>query len=421
MKRTTKIWTGLGIAAVAGTLAGEPIAMAQTNLPIQLAQASGEGGEGGGEGGSETPPTYALASTDPNAFKYEAGPQIEAYIELVRSAYGKAASDGHSLEAAVQAMLDGPSKETLKVARAQWVAARPAYLRTEAFRFYDGPIEDVEGNINAWPMNEAFIDYVEGKPDSGIINDGKLALTADSIGALNQMDDEANVTTGWHAVEFLLWGQDLSAEGPGTRPFTDYTAGSPGNDRRRAYLEFVTRQLAADLEGLSTAWEEPAAESYAKRFKAMPQREAIGRMINGIAILAGFEFMSERLAVALDSGDQEDEHSCFSDTTKQDFVYDLAGIKQVWTGDSDGTSRPGLDELVRAEAPDSATKIDALLASAESKVATLSDPWDRVLAASKDSPERKAAEDVVTVLQDLGTAFVEAGNKLGVLVLVPTE
>lgn len=421
MKRTTRLWTGLGIAAVAGTLAVEPAAFAQTKLPIQLAQAAGEGGEGGGEGGGNTPVTYALDSTDPDAYKYQAGPQIEAYVDLVRQSYGKAASDGRALAAAVKAMLDSPSEETLGAARAEWVAARPSYLKTEAFRFYDGPIEAVEGNINAWPMNEAFIDYVESKADAGIINDAKLELTAAVIAELNQKDDEANVTTGWHAIEFLLWGQDLSADGPGSRPHTDYVGGSAANDRRRAYLDFVTGQLVGDLDGLSAAWEDYAPNSYAARLKTMPQREALGRMINGIAILAGFEFMSERLAVALDSGDQEDEHSCFSDTTKQDFVYDLAGIKQVWTGDSEDALRPGLDELVLAEAPESAAKVNALLASAETKIAALGDPWDKVLASAKDSPERKAAEDVVVVLQELSAALVEAGNKLGVLVLVPTE
>jgi putative iron-regulated protein len=152
----------------------------------------------------------------------------------------------------------------------------------------------------------------------------------------------------------------------------------------------------------------------------MPPREVIGRMVNGMAILAGFEFMSERLAVALDSGAQEDEHSCFSDTTKQDFVYDLVGIRQVWIGDTDDKQRPGLDELVRKLDPAVADRVDALLRDTEAKIAALGDPWDQVLAKPKDSPERKAAEDAVASLQALGAGLTEAGNKLGVLVLIPS-
>ena len=48
------------------------------------------------------------------------------------------------------------------------------YSPTEVFRFYGGPIDDdngPEGLLNAWPLDEVFIDYVLGNPDAGIIND----------------------------------------------------------------------------------------------------------------------------------------------------------------------------------------------------------------------------------------------------------
>lgn len=421
MKRIPKLWTGLGVAAIAGSMAAQAdVITLQTGAsqsPIILAQEAGEGGEGGGS--SVT--TYALESTDSNAFKYDAKPQIDAYIDLVLTSYTKAADDAKLLSKAVDAFLAAPSEDSLKAARKAWVEARPAYLKTETFRFYDGPIEDVEGAINAWPMNEAYIDYVDGKPDAGLINDASFKVSIEDIEKSNQSKDEADVTTGWHAVEFLLWGQDLSADGPGNRPFTDYVAGTGNNDRRREYLKLTTDELAHELHELEEKWELQNASGYAKKLKAMPEREAIGRMLNGMAVLAGFEFMSERLAVALDSGDQEDEHSCFSDTTKQDFVYDLVGIKQVWTGDNEGGDRAGLNDLVRNKDAALADRIDGLLADTETKVAALGDPWDKVLAAPKDSPERKAAEEVVVALQALGTGLKDAGSKLGVLVLIPTE
>ena len=213
----------------------------------------------------------------------------------------------------------------------------------------------------------------DGKADAGLINDASFKVGLDDIEKSNQSKDEADVTTGWHAIEFLLWGQDLSADGPGNRPYTDYVAGAGNNDRRREYLKLVTDDLAHKLNELEGAWQLQNALGYAKKLKAMPEREVIGRMMNGMAILAGFEFMSERLAVALDSGDQEDEHSCFSDTTKQDFVYDLAGIKQVWTGDNEGGERPGLNDLVRSQDAALADRVDGLLADAETKVAALGD------------------------------------------------
>jgi putative iron-regulated protein len=396
---------------------GKPAAVSDSASQEAAAPAD-EGGEQGGESGGGALETYALASTDPDAFKYDAKPQIDAYIDLVGASYQAATAATQALDQAVDELLANPDEATLAAARDAWVKARPSYLVTEAFRFYDAPIEEVEGRVNAWPMNEAAIDYVKDNPKAGLINSEK-ALTIEAIVAANQADDEANVTTGWHAVEFLLWGQDLSADGPGARPASDYIAGTQANDRRRAYLRLVTTQLINDISGLYTAWSPDSPNRYAAALKALAPREAIGRMMNGMAILAGFEFMSQRLAVALDSGDQEDEHSCFSDTTHQDFVYDLQGIKNVWTGDAYGKERAGLNELVKNIDPATGENVDKLLAEAETRIAALGNPWDQVLATPEGSPERKAAEEVVTALQALGKGLTEAGSKLGVLVLIP--
>ncbi len=425
MARQLKTWTTLGLAALGSATLLEAAPVATPRHPalsnaITMAQADDADGEGGGEGGGTIPQTYSLGSTDANAYNYDAKPQVDAYVDLVHQAYVKSAADAKTMSTAITAFLAAPTAESLSTARQAWVAARPAYLRTETFRFYDGPIEDVEGGINAWPMNEAHIDYVDGNPTAGIVNDPSIALDTAAITARNQEKDEADVTVGWHAIEFLLWGQDLSIIGPGNRPHTDYIAGQGNNDRRRSYLQLVTDKLTADLDGLAAAWEGYDRLSLAARLKTMPQREALGRMINGMAILAGFEFMSERLGVALDSGDQEDEHSCFSDTTKQDFIYDLEGIRQVWTGDSGGVERPGPNDLLRAQDAALADKIDALFADTEAKVKAVGDPWDQVLAAPKGSPERQAAEALVVSLQALADGLAEAGKTLGVLVLIPT-
>ncbi len=428
MAKTLKTWTTLGLAAL-GTAA---VAHAAPLLPAKpenrssllifadSTEEAGEAGENGGESGGTLPSTYGLGSTDPNAYAYEARPQIEAYAGLVHDAYAKSAADAVAMKTAIEAMLASPSQATLDAARAAWVAARPAYIRTEAFRFYDGPIENVEGAINAWPLNEAYIDYVEGDPKAGLVNDATLTLDEKAIAGRNQAQDEKDVTTGWHAIEFLLWGQDLSATGPGNRPYTDYIDGKDSNDRRRLYLRIVTDELVEHLEGLEKAWAEGGG-NYRALFLGLDKREALGRMVNGMAILAGYEFMSERLGVALDSGDQEDEQSCFSDTTKQDFVADIEGLYQVWTGDSEGKTRPGLNDLVYNLDSATADEVERLFQDAIAKVNAMGEPWDRVLAADKSSPERQNAEAVVTALQALSDGLVKAGNKLGVLVLVPTE
>lgn len=422
----TNLLLGAGVLALSQTLTLWDHSLIPTASAADAATATpapagdeGGGGEGGGEGGAAVPQSYALNSTDPKRWTYDAKEVIDAYVQGVHAQYVLAAAEGGKLQAAVDALLADPSQATLDAARAAWTAARPAYLISESYRFYDGPIEAVEGRMNSWPMNEAYIDYTKDDPKSGIINDDKVPATAEALSALNQKEDEADVTTGWHAVEFLLWGQDLDPNGPGNRPFTDYKAGTPSNDKRRLYLKSVTDLLANDLKGLASAWDLVDPKSYAAKFAAMKPREAIGRMMNGIAVLSGSELRSERMAVALDSGDQEDEQSCFSDTTHQDFVYDIKGVANVYYGRYPGGERPSLASLVTKLDPERAKKIDALMADATAKIDVLGQPWDQVLASPPDSPQRQAGEAAVAALGALSAELKASGSALGVLVQIP--
>ena len=368
-----------------------------------------------------TPPaSYALETSDWSEAAYDARPQIESYAMLVRASYAKAAADAAALRDAVSALLAEPGAATLTTARNAWINARVAYLQTEAFRFYDGPIEAIEGRINAWPLNEAFIDYVDGDPAAGLVNATDVEISRDAILGRDQVTDEADVTTGWHAIEFLLWGQDLSELGAGARTASDYLPGAANNDRRRAYLRIVSQMLVEDLDSLAAAWDMGRADGYGARFVALDPREALGRMINGMAVLAGFEMMSERLAVALDSGDQEDEHSCFSDNTRDDFIYDLRGIRNVYFGDVGGQAGAGLDELLRQVDPALDARVVGLLNRAEAAAADIDRPFDRVLASPPGSAKRAEAEALVSALGDLAAALIEVGRALGVVVLLPS-
>ncbi len=433
MTTRRKTWMGVGLFALAGTAmpAATQVALASGDAPIHkagpaanqlapllLAQASDEGGEAGGEGGMAAPESYALPGAA--APTYDAKSEIAAYAAGVHASYAASVENAKTMSAAIDALLANPTADTLAAARKAWVAARPSYLVTETYRFYDGPIEDVEGQINAWPMNEAFIDYVVGNDKAGIINDPSKDLSIATLIVDNQASDESDVTLGWHAIEFLLWGQDLSATGPGDRPVSDFIAGQGNNDRRRTYLKIVTDRMISDIQRVADAWAPGVADNYAASFVALPPAESIGRVFNGLGVLAGSELMSERMAVGLDSGDQEDEHSCFSDTTHQDFVYDVKGIENVWTGKYPNSAGPGMRDLVAKVDPALATEVDGLLADSTAKIATLGDPWDQVLAAAPDTQARKDAEAAVASLGVLADGFKRAGAKLGVLVQIPT-
>jgi putative iron-regulated protein len=246
-----------------------------------------------------------------------------------------------------------------------------------------------------------------------------VTLTRESILQRDQVSDEADVTTGWHAIEFLLWGQDLDPAGPGDRPWVDYVAGQPDRDRRRLYLATITDMLVDDLRGLEAAWA-PDADNYRRRFLAMEPREALGRVLNGMANLVGHELATERLSVALDSGDQEDEHSCFSDTTHQDHLFDLRGAYAVWMGSSgESMAADSLRALTQKVDPALAAGTDALFTQALAAVTLMDRPFDAILRAAPGSPPRQRAEAAVSAFTALAAQLAQVGRRLGVLVIVP--
>ena len=230
---------------------------------------------------------------------------VKNYTSLVHANYQDAYQDAVQLQQAVGHLLAKPNDVTLAAAKKAWLQARDSYGQTEAFRFYEGPIDFVdetthkagpEGRLNAWPLNEAYIDYVQGDSDAGIVQDKNVTITKKMLSQKNQEYDEADVATGYHAVEFLLWGQDLSLDSAGKRPVSDY-ADISENSRRRAYLKVVTDQLVDDLKFLADSWKAKEG-SYAETFRHDPL--AIEKMLTGIATLSGFELASERMATALD-------------------------------------------------------------------------------------------------------------------------
>lgn len=365
--------------------------------------------------GCASSPEQAESPTPPSVEQV-----VQSYAELVSGSYDKSLEDAKALEVSIAAFLKSPSDETLASAKSAWLEARKSYGVTEAYRFYEGPIDFVneaageegpEGRLNAWPLNEAYIDYVKGDPKTGLVQDTKTPLTEDLLIARNATSDEANVTTGWHAIEFLLWGQDHSAEGPGVRPASDYSGQDEVSQRRRTYLKLVTALLVSDLEGLSAAWK-PGQKNYRAEFEQGGDA-SLGHVLTGIATLAGFELASERIAVPLDSNDQEDEHSCFSDNTHDDFLRNVMGIQQVWSA--------GLSELVATRDGELAKSLGADIAEALQLCRDLQPPVDRILASPTGSPLRQPLESLVTALQRVAKSLQRVGKLLGVQVVIAGE
>ena len=305
-------------------------------------------------------------------------------------------------------------------------AARDDYGLTEAFRFYGGPIDDEEtgpeGLINAWPLDEAYVDYVDGDESAGIVNDPDSYPTIDAelITSLNEEGGEANISTGWHAIEFLLWGQDLAADGPGARPVTDYTEAANA-DRRLSYLTVAGDLLLEHLNGLVAAWA-PDAENYRAEFVAQEPDAALADIITGAGELTRGELAGERMNVAYEERSQEDEHSCFSDNTTSDLVANEKGIAMVITGVYPGAAGegPGLMALFEDADEDAATALDSSMAAALGALEAIPAPFDQHLAdgVPDDDPGRASVLAGIDALDVQADDIVAAAESIGVTVEV---
>jgi len=276
--------------------------------------------------------------------------------------------------------------------------------------------------MNSWPLDENFIDYNADDANAGIVNHPDLVATIDAqaLRGENEKGGEKNIATGYHAVEFLLWGQDNdapSAKTTGKRPYTDYVTGTGGTaknqDRRGQYLKVVAAMLVSDLEGLVAAWA-PGAENYGKTFVADP-KVAVTNMLTGMGAMANAELSGERMTVAYKNRDQEDEHSCFSDTTNADILGNALGIENVYLGRYGSTDGAGLDELVAAVDPALDASMKKALAETAAATAGLQGvPFDFAIASADGSPEREAVLKVIKALKVEAPLIVRIGTALGV-------
>lgn len=349
-------------------------------------------------------------------------PVARHYAALVHANHEDALSTARSMQQAIAAFTKAPSAETQANARKAWLAAREFYSQTEAFRFYGGPIDNdkgPEGRINAWPMDEAYVDYVQGKPTSGLINNRKFAISKKSLSGQNERGGEENIATGWHAIEFLLWGQDLSETGPGNRSFEDFVDGKAANaDRRSQYLTVVTGLLVDDLNSLVRAWAPGVKNNYRARFE-QGGRESTRRIFVGLGSLSRGELAGERLEVALNSQDQEDEHSCFSDNTHRDAVNNARGIQNVWLGEykrADGSLLKGasLRELVAAKDAALAERTTKQIAASVAAAEAIQAPFDREITGAKDAPGRQRVQKAIDSLTQQSKDLVAAAAAIGI-------
>lgn len=351
---------------------------------------------------------------------------VATYADGVHASYAASLESATAMDASIDAFIDDPTDDTMATAKDAWLAARADYGPTEAFRFYGGPIDDeengTEGLINAWPMDEAYVDYVDGDAEAGIVNDPDEFPTIDAnlLTDANEAGGETNISTGWHAIEFLLWGQDLSEDGAGERPATDY-ADAPNADRRGTYLAEVSDLLLVHLGDLVAAWDPAAEGNYYADFTSADAEESMTNIITGIGELSRGELAGERMNVAYAARSQEDEHSCFSDNTHNDIIANAVGVQRVLTGEYPGdVSGTSVLDVIRAADSDLADELEAEVAASVTAVEMIPAPFDQHLrdGVPDDDPGRASVLTGITALEDQTPTIVSAAEALGLTINV---
>jgi putative iron-regulated protein len=369
----------------------------------------------------------------------DAAAVAKTYADIAEAGYADSLAEAQKLNAAIDTLIAQPSAESLSGARAAWLAARVPYMQTEAFRFGNAIVDDWEGKVNAWPLDEGLIDYVsteygDQSPENDLYVANVIANTAIKIGG-EEVDTsgltkelladklqeaggvESNVATGYHAIEFLLWGQDLNGTGPGAgdRPATDFDAKSCTGghcDRRAAYLKAAADLLVDDLAFMTEQWGPDGAARQA--VMADGGRAGLVAIFKGLGSLSYGEMAGERMKLGLLIHDPEEEHDCFSDNTHNSHYYDAKGMQNVYLGTyarTDGSivKGPSPSDLVRAKSPETDQRTRA----------ALEETMKRMQAIVKRAEAGEAYDQMIGEGNAEGNALVEAA--IGALIAQAKE
>jgi putative iron-regulated protein len=359
---------------------------------------------------------------------------------MVYQSYQDSYSLTLDLKSKITTFIDAPSESGFNQVKSAWLAAREPYGQTEVYRECSGPVDTDEsastpwglgneGQMNAWPIDESYIDYVQVGTEpyannyASIISNTSQPITIDLIANANEGVDDKSISAGWHAIEFLLWGQDntVPAENlPGQRLYTDYSTAEFAS-RRGEYLLLTTDLLLSDLQNLVNTWN--VGGTYRTVIENLDENTALQQLINGAFFIAGDELSSERMIAPVDSTDgidnsgQEDEHSCFSDNTNRDVFANAKGVNNVIFGEYGTISGASFYDLV---AQQDSVQAQRLLEAANNSMAKVnvignnSMPFDFLITQeSSDNPVGPVMQSV-QALKELADEISASAATIGI-------
>ncbi|WP_272165670.1 imelysin family protein [Vibrio diabolicus] len=372
---------------------------------------------------------------------------VEHYADVAHAVFADSVTTAKTLDVKIDEFLKSPSADKLEEVKQAWLDSRVPYQQSEVFRFGNAIVDDWEGQLNAWPLDEGLIDYVATDYQYELGNEGAAAniiantslqigaskldvskITPELLADLNEVGgSEANVASGYHAIEFLLWGQDLNGTnaGAGQRAYTDFVVGSECTnghcDRRGEYLKAAADLLVQDLEWMEKQWSAEVKGNYRETLLNGSADNGLRKMLFGMGSLSLGELAGERMKVALEANSTEDEHDCFSDNTHNSHYYNEQGIYNVYTGlykREDGTllSGPSIADLVAQKDKQAAKEIQKQFDVTRNQVGKLvtsaeknNQHFDQLIAAGNAQGNTLVNDTIMSLVAQTGSIERAAG------------
>lgn len=345
------------------------------------------------------------------------------YVAMAAAAYTDSVTTAQTLKTAIDTFVADPTEQNLTAARAAYKEARVPYQQSEIMRWDETittnhnpdqgglqSIDDREGQVNAWPLDESLIEHIISQTsaiDAAALASQNGALTPSQQAQVDAEDDadakqalidgfgEANVTTGFHAIEFMLWNRDDQARGPGSRAASEFVCDSQAPQsqecRNAQYLSAAAELLVSDLQDMQAEWSNTENNTLAHNY--LESAEGIDYMAQALASMAVGELAGARLAAGLwrdlradglgiKEGDYEEEHDCFSDLSHVAVYYNFVALKNAFYGsytklDGSVVSGPSFGGYLNSLNSSLYNQLDTVLKAADVQMQIVYDAGER--------------------------------------------
>ncbi len=294
------------------------------------------------------------------------------------------AKRAEELSSAVNALVQNPNSQTLKVAQSAWVAARSPWEQSEGFTFGPASSLGYDGALDTWPVNET---------DLKAVLKGKDKITTEYVANLKDTEK------GFHVIEYLLFGENNSKTAAEfNQRELDYLQGMTTN-----FSQVANELVASWTEGVEgqPAYKEVIATAGESGNSIYPSLQAgAGEMVQGMLDSLD-EVANEKLAQPFEEKNPGLLESRFSNNTLTDIKTNVKGAQNIYLGSfPDGnTSGMGLSAYVAKVNPSLDTQIKNEFQASFEALNEVPDPLEKEIANPQAADKIQSAQKAINTLQ----------------------